>query len=171
MEGTEEVGVADPADGPGDAEADSSTSVREARLERLRRILLWVGNAEVARHLRSFPVAEFEKQPVAVRTALLALRRKRDPATALMQPQYRPTVPLVAEAVSEACMDAVVTALGEAADQPDRQQLLDALEEIGDLFPASTVALMLAYVSVTDMVAADLCDEILESDERFTPKT
>jgi hypothetical protein len=31
------------------------------------------------------------------------------------------------------------------------------------------VALMLAYVSVTDMPAADLCDEILASDERFTP--
>ena len=139
------------------------------RMERLLRILLWVGDADVARGLRRFPVAEFGNQPVAIRTALQALRRKRDPATALTQPQYRPTVPLVAEAVSEPCTDAVVAALGEAADDPDRQQLLDALEEIGDRFPPSMVALMLAYVSVTDMAAADLCDEILVSDERFTP--
>jgi len=90
--------------------------------------------------------------------------------TALQQPQYRPTTPLVAEALSEQCMDAVVAALGDAADEPDRQQVLEALEEVQDRFPASTVALMLAYVSVTDMVAADVCDEILASDERFTPK-
>ena len=31
----------------------------------------------------------------------------------------------------------------------------------------SIVALMLAYVSVTDMPAADVSDEVLESDERF----
>lgn len=168
MEGTEEQEVSGPADGPGDAETDSSTSVMEARMERLLRMVLWVGDADVARGLRSFPVSEFGKQPLAIRTALLALRRKRDPATALVQPQYRPTVALVAEAVSEACMDAVVSALGDAADHPDGQQLLAALEEIRDRFPASAAALMLAYVSVTDMVAADLCDEILEADERFT---
>jgi hypothetical protein len=32
------------------------------------------------------------------------------------------------------------------------------------------MALMLAYVSVTDMAAADVCDAILVSDERFAPK-
>jgi hypothetical protein len=74
---------------------------------------------------------------------------------------------LVAEVVSEACQEAVVSALGEAADHPDRAQLLRALEEVRDRFPESTVALTLSYVSVTDMVAADLCDEILESEEQF----
>jgi len=138
-------------------------------MERLQQILLWVGDAEVARGLRRLPVAEFDTQPLPIRTALRALRRKRDPATALQQPQYRPTAPLVAEAVSEPCMDAVVTALGDAADEPERHQVLKALEEIQDRFPASTIALMLAYVSVTDMAAADVCDEILASDERFTP--
>jgi hypothetical protein len=138
-------------------------------MERLQRILLWVGDADVARGLRSFPVSEFDSQPPAIRTALRALRRKRDPATALAQPQYRPTAPLVAEAVSEPCMDAVVAALGDAADEPDRDQVLKALEEIGDRFPLSIVALMLAYVAVTDMAAADVCNEILTSDERFTP--
>jgi hypothetical protein len=139
-------------------------------MERLQQILLWVGDADVARGLRGLPVAEFDSQPLAVRTALRTLRRKRDPATALQQPQYRPTAPLVAEALSESCMDAVVIALGEAADQPDRHQVLEALELVQDRFSASAIALMLAYVSVTDMAAADVCDEILASDERFTPK-
>ena len=148
---------------------EDSESVITAGLERLRQILLWVGDADVARCLRSLPVTEFDTQPVPVRTALRALRRKRDPATALQQPQYRPTAPLVAEAVSEPCMDAVITALGDAADEPGRHQVLEALEEIQDRFPASTIALMLAYVSVTDMAAADVCDEILASDERYAP--
>jgi hypothetical protein len=64
----------------------------------------------------------------------------------------------------------VVAALGDAAEAPDRQQVLEALEEVGDRFPASMMALMLAYVSVTDMAAADVCDAILVSDERFAPK-
>jgi hypothetical protein len=140
-----------------------------ARMERLRQILLWVGNADVARGLRSFPVSEFDNQSLPVRTALRALQRKRDPATALLQPQYEPTAPLVAEAVSEPCLDAVVMALGDAADEPDRDQVLAAIEEVGDSFPASMFALVLAYVSVTDMSAADVCDEILSSEERFAP--
>jgi hypothetical protein len=170
MDDTEEQGVADPAAGPGDAAAEPSTSDIEARMERLRRILLWVGDAEVARGLRSLPVTDFDPQPLAIRTAMRALRRKRDPATALLQPQYRPTAPLVDETISEPCTDAVVAALGDAAEAPDRQQVLEALEEVGDRFPASMMALMLAYVSVTDMAAADVCDAILVSDERFAPK-
>src|SRR5579872_131572 len=148
---------------------EDTESVIAARMERLRQILLWVGDADVARGLRSLPASEFDSQPVAVRTALRTLQRKRDPATALQQPQYRFTAPLVAEAISEPCVDAVVTVLGEAADAPDRQQVLAAIEKIQDRFPASMIALMLAYVSVTDMAAADVCDEILAADERFTP--
>jgi len=34
-------------------------------------------------------------------------------------------------------MDAVVAALGDAADEPDRQQVLEALEEVQDRFPAA----------------------------------
>jgi hypothetical protein len=169
MEDTEENEVVDPVEGPDDAGAQPSASDIAGRMERLQQILLWVGDADVARGLRSLPVAEFDAQPLAVRTALRSLRRKRDPATSLLQPQYRFTAPLVAEAISEPCMDAVVNALGDAAEEPDRQQVLQALEEIGDRFPASAVALMLAYVAVTDMAAADVCNGILVSDERFAP--
>jgi hypothetical protein len=148
---------------------EDTESVIAARTERLQQILLWVGNAEVARGLRGLSVTEFDAQPLSVATALRTLRRKHDPATALQHPQYRPTAPLVAEALSERCMDAVVTALGDAADAPDRLQLLEALAQVQERFPVSTIALMLAYVSVTDMAAADVCDEILVSDARFTP--
>jgi hypothetical protein len=171
MEENKKQEVADPADQPGGDAVELSASEIEARMERLRRALLWVGDAEVARGLRSLPVADFDTQPLAVRTALRALRRKRDPATALSLPQYRFTAPLVAEAISEPCTDAVVVALGDAADEPDRQQVLQALAEVEGRFSASMIALMLAYVSVTDMAAADVCDEILTSDARFTPQS
>jgi hypothetical protein len=155
---------------PSDAQdvgSEPSPSDIEARMDRLRRMLLWVGDHDVARGLRSLTVGELSLQPLAIRTALQALRRKRDPVSFLGQPQYRPTIPLVAEAVSEACQDAAISALGEAADNPDRAQLLAAIEEIKDSFPTSTIALMLAFVSVTNMEAADLCDSILKSEAVF----
>jgi hypothetical protein len=155
-----------PVDSP-DISSEPSGSSVEARMERLLRMLLWVGDHDVARGLRSLSVGELALQPLAIRTALQALRRKRDPVSFLGQPQYRPTVPLVAEAVAEPCQDAVISALGDAADNPDRAQLLAAIEEIRDSFSMSTIALMLAFVSVTNMEAADLCDEILRSEEVF----
>ena len=170
MEGSERLGadpVVAPSMKPGDAGTGSPTSVVAARMERLLRMLLWVGDPGVARSLRSLSDAELKQQPAAIRTAVQALRRKRDPVTFIVQPQYRTSIALVAEAVSEDCLDAVVSALGEAADQPDHEQLLRALEEIRERFPVSTVALMLAYVSLTDMPSSNLCDEILESEERF----
>jgi hypothetical protein len=151
--------------------AAPSTAEIEARMERLLPMLRWVGDAHVARSLRGISGAELNLQPVTVRTAIQALKRKRDPTNYLAQPQYRFTIPLVAEAASETCQEAVVSALGEAADHPDRAQLLGALEEVRDRFPVSTVALTLSYVSVTDMPAADLCDEILTSQEQFQVPT
>jgi hypothetical protein len=171
MEHSEEQGDAEPDRAPStkgtNVEAVPSRSEIEARVERLLRMLLWVGDQHVARSLRGLSVADLNLQPVTIRTALQALKRKRDPTSYLDQSQYRPTVPLVAEVVSETCQEAVVSALGEAADHPDRAQLLTALEAVRDRFPVSIVALTLSYVSVTDMEAADLCDEILKSEEQF----
>jgi hypothetical protein len=149
------------------AHPHSSGSAMEDRMERLLTMLVWVGDHDVALGLRSLSPGELSLQPLAIRTALQALRRKRDPVSFLGQPQYRPTVPLVAEAVAEACQDAVISALGEDADNPDRAQLLAAVEEVKASFPVSTIALMLAFVSVTNMEAADLCDEILQSEDMF----
>jgi hypothetical protein len=148
-------------------EAVRSPSTPEARLERLLRTLVWVGDRVVAPTLRSLSDSDLKEQSAVIRTAVHALRRKQNPTAFLTQSQYRAAVPLVADAVSQECQDAVVSALGDAADDPDRAQVLAALEEVGDRFSDSVVALALAYVSVTDMPAADICDEILESEDRF----
>ena len=171
MEETEHQAPADPT-GPPAAEpatdhVEPSSSPIEDRLERLTSVLLWVGNPGIVQGLRRITAAELAQQSLPIRTALQALKRKHDPASFLLQPQYRPTIPLIAEAAAEDCQHAVVSALGDAADNPDRRQLDQALEEVRDRFPVSTVALMLAYVSVTDMMAADLCDEVLQSEEAF----
>lgn len=171
--GMEEVGddqVSEPTGEPStkpDDDADRSPSTPEARLERLLRTLVWVGDRVVAPTLRSLSDSDLKEQSAVIRTAVHALRRKQNPTAFLAQPQYRSAVPLVADAVSQDCQDAVVSALGDAADDPDRLQVLAALEEVGDRFPVSVVALALAYVAVTDMPAADVCDEILESEARY----
>jgi len=137
----------------------------ESRMERLIENLLWVGDPDVARSLRGFSDSALKDQPQVIRTAFQALKRRRDPAAFIGRPQYRLIAPLVAEALSEECLDAVVVALGESADHPDREHLDRALASVRGQFPVSTVALMLAYVSVTDMDASDLCDELLTSDD------
>jgi len=147
--------------------ASATGSTADSRMERLLRAIAWVGDPAVSRSLRNFPDATLAAQPPVVRTALQALRRKRDPTRFIAQPQYRRISPLVAEAVSEECLDAVVAALGDAADHPDREHLDGALAKVTGHFSTSVIALMLAYVAVTDMAASDLCDEILESDDTF----
>jgi len=140
---------------------------RASRSDRLLRALVWVGDPDLARSLRAVPESELRQQPAVIRTALQALRRKRDPAGYVTQPQYRPALTVAAGVVSEACMDSVISALGDSSDDPDRDQLLAAIDGLGDRFPSSMVALTLAYVAATEMPAADVCDQILESDERF----
>ena len=171
MDDAEEGAVTEPADSPAtepDASgSDTSTTTSDDRLERLLRTLVWVGNQDVARALRNLLPAEVMLQPLPIRTALQALRKKRDPVAYLTQNQYRSSIPLVAEAVSDACQDALIAALGDAADHPDRDQLLAAIGEVREDFPVSMIALVLAFVSITDMEAADLCNEILQSEEMF----
>jgi len=180
IEISEEAAVAeDGSEGSGEDDPDASTpgssgkrapptgSTTESRMDRLLRAIAWVGDPAVSRSLRNFPDSTSAAQPPVVRTALQALRRKRDPTRYIAQPQYRRISPLVAEAVSEECLDAVVAALGDAADHPDREHLDRALAEVTGHFSTSIIALMLAYVAVTDMAASDLCDEILESDDTF----
>jgi hypothetical protein len=175
MHDAEEGGVAVPADRPStepdvsgsEPSTTTTTTTTDDRLERLLRTLVWVGNQDVARALRNLLPAEVMLQPLPIRTALQALRKKHDPVAFLTQNQYRSTIPLVAEAVSDACQDALIAALGEAADHPDRDQLLAAIGEIREDFPVSMIALVLAFVAITDMEAADLCNEILHSEEMF----
>jgi hypothetical protein len=171
MHDAEEGEVDESADSPSTEsaipDADTEPTTTDDRLERLLRTLVWVGNQDVARALRNLLPAEVMLQSLPVRTALQALKKKRDPVDFLGQNQYRSTIPLVAEAVSDPCQEALIAALGEAADHPDRDQLLAAIGEIREDFPVSMIALVLAFVAITDMEAADLCNEILQSEEMF----
>ncbi len=108
-----------------------------------------------------FPISK----PIA--NALASLRKHRDPRSALGKVQYRAALPYAAAVMAEPCLSAVIEALGDHADDPTREQLLEALDAVGSEYDDVTVALMLASVADGDMTASDLCFEVLDADERF----
>jgi len=105
--------------------------------------------------------------PNAVTNALNALRKHRDPAGVVNRPQYRAALPYLAAVAADACLAQTVEALGEHSDDPTRDQLLNALEEVRGAFPDVIVGVMLASVADADMPASDLCFEVAATDERF----
>ncbi len=105
--------------------------------------------------------------PTAIANALNALRKHRDPPTAVTRPPYRAALPYVAVALAEPCLQRTIEVLGEHADEPTREQLDDALDVVLGEFPLTTVAVMLASVADADMPASDLCFDVLDAEERF----
>ena len=105
--------------------------------------------------------------PTSVTNALKALRKHRDPTSVVTRPQYRAAVPYLAAVVSDACVSATIEALGEHSDDPTREQLVAALDEVRGPFTDTTIGVMLASVADADMPASDLCFELAASDERF----
>ena len=84
-----------------------------------------------ARSLReSLQVVSDPRFPIAkpVANALAALRKHRDPKSVLGRAQYRAALPYAAAVYAEPCLAAVIEALGEAADDPTRDQLLEAID-------------------------------------------
>ncbi len=123
-----------------------------------------------ARSLReSLQVVSDPRFPIAkpVANALAALRKHRDPKSVLGRAQYRAALPYAAAVYAEPCLAAVIEALGEAADDPTRDQLLEALDALGDAYDDVTVTVMLASVADGDMAASDLCFTLLDTEERF----
>ncbi len=140
-----------------------STTPRATAL--LRAALARVGRRELTGALAdSVPLPQAS---TAARNAFNALRRHRDPAAVLDRPQYRASLPLVAAAVSEDCLAACIEHLGDDADDPTREQLLEAVDRLGAGFPSTVVAVMLTSVADSTMPASDLCFEIVTTDERF----
>ena len=105
--------------------------------------------------------------PKAVANALNALRKHRDPADVVTRPQYRAAVPYLASAVADACLSRTIEALGEHSDDPTREQLVEAIEEVRGSFSDSTIGVMLASVAGGGMPASDLCFHVATGDERF----
>jgi hypothetical protein len=85
----------------------------------------------------------------------------------VLRTPYRAVVPYLAAAIADDCLSGTIEALGDASDDPTRQQLLDALDQVRDSYPDTTVAVMLATVAAGGMAASDLCFDILAVDERF----
>jgi hypothetical protein len=105
--------------------------------------------------------------PRAVANALNALRRRGSMAQTIGRPPYRAVLPFVASAVSEECLARTIEVLGDNADDPSREQLLEALAVVGESYSDPVLAVMLASVASSDMPAADLCFDIATGDERF----
>jgi hypothetical protein len=104
---------------------------------------------------------------IAARNAWNALGRHRDPASVFDRPQYRAALPYVAASVSDECLTRTVEILGEHSEDPSREQLLEALEEVRTSFSDTTVAVMLASVAYDDVPSSALCAELLADDPRF----
>lgn len=117
----------------------------------------------------SLQAATDPRLPVAtpIANALAALRKHRDPRSVLGRAQYRAALPFAAAVLAEPCLAAVIEALGDAADDPTRDQLLAAVDAVGADFDDVTVAVMLASVADGDMAASDLCFALLDTEERF----
>jgi hypothetical protein len=105
--------------------------------------------------------------PTPVANALATLRRHRDPASVIGRPQYRAALPYAVAVVSQECLEAVIDALGDDADDPTRDQLLGALAAVGDEFDDATVRVMLASVAIDEMPASGLCLALLDEDGRY----
>ena len=76
-------------------------------------------------------------------------------------------VAVLADVLSDECLHATRDALGDAADDPTREQLEAALETVLETFDVATVRIMLAEVASGDAEASDKCDAILTEDPRF----
>jgi hypothetical protein len=105
--------------------------------------------------------------PKAVGNAINALRKHRDPSAMVGKVQYRAALFYVAAAASDACLTRIIEVLGDASDDPSREQLLAAIDALEGEFTLTTVAVMLASVAGADMPSSDLCFDLLASSDRF----
>jgi len=137
-----------------------------AREAMLRSTLSRVARAELKTALARAVDPRVPTSP-AVRNAVNALRRHADPVAALDKVQYRVVLPYAAAACSDACLAATIESLGDHADDPTREQLLEALDAVRSDHDDVTIAVMLASVADADMPASDLCFDILATDPRY----
>lgn len=137
-----------------------------ARSIMLRAAVARVGRDELKAAL-AVPAEARVGIPTAVANALNALRKHRDPVGAVGTAPYRAALPIVAAAIADACLTDTIEALGDHSDDPTREQLLAALDDVRGSYADVTIAVMLASVADGGMPASDLCFEILDSDERY----
>jgi len=125
-----------------------------------------VDRDEMHRALARTHEASFQA-PKAVTNALNALRKHRDPVSVVTRPQYRAALPYLAAVLADDCLSRTIEVLGDHSDDPTRDQLLDALDQVRESFADVTIGVMLASVADGQMPASDLCFEVADGDERF----
>jgi hypothetical protein len=99
-----------------------------------------------------------------------ALKAHPDPQ-ALLRARVRTGGPgraaVAALEVAGSCVDACIDDLGDRADDPSRDDMLEVLPPLVEEFGAKVVTLMLAAYVAIDAPCGDVFDELLDTDERF----
>ncbi|HEY4928478.1 MAG TPA: hypothetical protein VIH95_04955 [Acidimicrobiales bacterium] len=144
-------------------EGPITDSAREAML------LAALSRVDVRSFRESLQVVSDPRSPISkpIANALAALRKHRDPSSVLGKAQYRAALPYAAAVYAEPCLAAVIEALGDDADDPSEERLLEAIDSVGADHDDTTVTVMLASVADGEMAASDLCFSLLDSDGRF----
>ena len=77
------------------------------------------------------------------------------------------TLERVGVVLSDKCLEDCITALGNAADNPSQDQLLDVLPGLAEIHGTGIARLMLAAAVVGEAPASPACIQILKNDEHF----
>ncbi len=138
------------------------------RLERLRRCLVAVDRAELRRALVGLPTPVLDSVATAVRVKVPVLRAG---SPKVLRRLHDPLLlDTVASAVCDDCLEAIRGHLGDDADDPEPQAVRDAVDAVSESdYTPAMVRLTLAMVAAGVAEASDACDELLDTDPRFTP--
>lgn len=139
----------------------------QARNKRLRAALLALSPDVLRAGVRGISEEVVRAMSAQARPLVNQLRRSNKPADLLRRVPNPQVVAVVADQVADEPLEVVRALLGDAADDPTREQLLDALAKLLELFDVDVVRVMLGTVAVADASASDLCDDLLQHDERF----
>jgi hypothetical protein len=71
-------------------------------------------------------------------------------------------------AIAGPCSDACIAGLGDASDDPSREEMVAVLPDLVERFGAPMVTLMLAAYPMIDAPCTAVFEELLDHDERFT---
>jgi hypothetical protein len=137
------------------------------RLQRLRAALLLVAPDTLRKSVRRVTEEVVRSMPGPARPLMNQLRKTKDPLVLLRRVPNLHVVMAIADQVADEPLEVCRAVLGDAADEPTKEQLLESLAKTLELFDVAEVRVMLATVALADASASDMCDELLREDERF----
>jgi chemotaxis protein histidine kinase CheA len=151
----------------GDTDAGTDEDDSGSAADRLRVAILATEPATLNAALRRMPKHLSEGIAKQVGVPAPVLRRDPSPARFLRRTETPAIFATVADAVCDACFDATIELLGEAADDPTLNQLRAAVDGVAEEFPPETIALMLVATAASGAPATEACEQILRDDPRF----